>query len=177
MATFLGCGSREAEAWLLSTLGDKGQALLKELHRINADYGLELYVNTAVPVRIFTNDVAEKVNRVMWEAAKDLDNASGRSSRNVARRATRGAEMISKNLCLLVLAQTVFEDDDGHPMSVTSYCKMLGWRRPQSRMFLSESDLEQYNDELGDYRTVEESRELLKQSYAWIKDKIFDWKD
>ncbi len=44
-------------------------------------------------------------------------------------------------------------------------------------MFLSESDLEQYNDELGDYRTVEESRELLKQSYAWIKDKIFDWKD
>ena len=172
MAIFLGCGSREAEAWLITTLGDKGRTLLDEIHRISTDYGLELYVNTAVPVRIFTNDVAKNVNRVMWESAKFLDDATGRSSRNVARQATRESEMISKNLCLLVLAQTVFEDGYGHPMSVNSYCKMLGWRRPQSRMFLSESDLEQYNDELGDYRTVEESRELLKQSYAWIKEKI-----
>ena len=172
MATFLGCGSREAEAWLISTFGDKGRTLLDEIHRINTDYGLELYVNTAVPVRIFTNDVAEKVNRVMWEAAKDLDNASGRSSRNVARRATRGAEMIAKHLCLLALEKAAFEDGNGHQMSVNSYCKALGWRRPQCRLFISESDIEQYNDEIGDFRTVDESRELVKQTYARIKEAI-----
>lgn len=172
MAIFLGCGSREAEAWLITTLGDKGRTLLDEIHRISTDYGLELYVNTAVPVRIFTNDVAEKVNRVMWEAAKDLDNASGRSSRNVARRATRGAEMIAKHLCLLALEKAAFEDGNGHQMSVNSYCKSLGWRRPQCRLFISESDIEQYNDEIGDFRTVDESRELVKQTYARIKEAI-----
>ncbi len=172
MATFLGCGSREAEAWLLSTLGDKGQALLKELQRINTDYGLELYVNIAVPVRIFTNDDAENVNHVMWEAAKDLDNASGQSSRNKARRATRGSEMIAKNLCLLALDKAAFKDGDGRQMSLNSYCKMLGWRRPQCRSFISESDIEQYDDEIGDFRTVAESRELIKQTYARIKAKI-----
>ena len=172
MAGFLRCDSREAEAWLVTTLGDKGRTLLDEIHRISTDYGLELYVNTAVPVRIFTNDVAENVNHVMWEAAKDLDFASGQSSRNKARRATRGSEMIAKNLCLLALDKVAFEDGDGHRMSLNSYCKMLGWRRPERRLFISESDVEQYNDEIGDYRTVEESRELIKQTYAWIKEEI-----
>lgn len=171
MATFLGCGSREAEAWLLSTLGDKGRALLEELHRINADYGLELYVNTAVPARIFTNDVAKNVNDVMTKEAEFLDCALGRI-RYGRKTATRESTRIAKDLCLLALTKTGFVDDNGRPMSVNSFCKRLGWRRPDHRVFLREADVEQYENELQCYWTVEESRRFLKSFYARIKDNI-----
>lgn len=156
---------------MLSTFGDKGQTLLEELHRINADYGLELYVNTAVPLRTFTNEVAKDVNDVMTKEAEFLDHALGRI-RYGRKTATRESTRIVKNLCLLALTKIGFEDDNGRPMSVNSFCKMLGWRRPDHREFLSEADVKQYGKELHYCWTVEESREFLKSTYARIKENI-----
>ena len=170
MATFLRCDSREAEAWLISTFGDKGRTLLDEIHRIHADYGLELFVNTAVPVRTFTKDLAKHVDAVMTREAERLDLTLGRipyGSKNATRKSTR----IAKDLCLLALLLIGFEDEDGRPMSVNSFCEMLKWRRLDHRVFTSEAKVEQY-DETIDGWTRSESRELLKHSYARIKKEI-----
>jgi len=157
---------------LISTFGDKGRTLFDEIHRIHTDYGLELFVNPAVPVRTFTKDQAKYVDAVMTREAERLDLALGRIPYG-SKTATCKSMRIVKDLCLLALLRAGFEDEHGRPMSVNSFCKMLKWRRPDHRVFTSEARVEQYDEKIDGW-TESESRELLKQSYDRIKEAILN---
>ena len=115
--------------------------------------------------------MVRNVNNVMTKEAESLDFALGRITCG-RETATRGSIRIAKDLCLLALTKAGFEDEEGRPMSVNSFCKMLRWRRLDVREFTSEDNLEQYDKELNYCWTAKESRELLKRMYARIKKAI-----
>ena len=169
------CNSRDAYAWLVTTFGDKGQTLQRQIDAIRKtvednNLPIEIFLKSRLPV--FTSEDAIRINGAVKREAVFLDMQLKRCPRGDAP-ATRESMTLMKEMAIAILKESDFVDTEGYQLSEAKACKILGWRRPKHRYFTCVLDVERFNGSInhGECFGLVANR-LIKDAYEKIKKEI-----